>query len=81
LVTVNGLNPGLYEVQLLSNEDREPLEQGTEAWALLVKSENFGDAFCEFREAQQLTKTWPESISRSTKRQFLRVMLAKLESQ
>jgi hypothetical protein len=38
LVTVNGLNPGLYEVQLLSNEDREALEQGTDSPFILKTS-------------------------------------------
>lgn len=81
VVTVNGLKSGLYEVQLLSNEDREPLEPGTEAWVLFVSPQNFGDAFCEFHEAQVLTRSWSESIRQSTKRQFLRAMLSKLESQ
>jgi len=78
IVTVKGLNTGLYEVQLLGN-DGEPLEPGTEAWALIVKPENFGSKSREFREAQSLTKTWPKSIRHSTKRQFLRAALAKLE--
>lgn len=81
VVTVQGLKSGLYEVQLLSNEDREPLEPGTEAWVLFVRPEPFGDAFCEFHEAQALTKSWSESVRQSTKRQFLRAMLSKLETQ
>lgn len=81
VVTVQGLKSGLYEVQLLSNEDREPLEPGTEAWVLFVKPETFGDAFCEFHEAQTLTKSWSEPVRQSTKRQFLRAMLSKLETQ
>lgn len=81
VATIKELSLGLYEVQLLSNEDREPLEPGTEAWVLFVRPENFGNPFCEFNEAQLLTRSWPESIRQSTKRQFLRAMLSKLAAQ
>jgi hypothetical protein len=81
VVSVRGLTPGLYEVQLLSNEDREQLEPGTEAWVLFASPETFEDAFCEFHQAKVLLRSWPNSVGQSTKRQFLRATLNKLESQ
>lgn len=80
-VTVPGLNPGLYVVQPLSNEDREPLEPGTESWVLFVRPEKFDAAFCEFREAVATTEQWGDKARQVSKRQFLRAALGQLEAE
>jgi hypothetical protein len=81
VVTVKGLKPGLYQVQPLNNEDREPLEPGTEAWVLFARPDRFDQAFCEFREVSALTKEWGRSIRESSKRQFLRAALGQLDAE
>lgn len=78
-VTVPGLTPGLYVVQPLNNEDREPLEPGTESWVLFVRPEKFDKTSCEFKEAVVLTNGWGEETLHVSKRQFLRVALSQLE--
>lgn len=81
LVTVKGLTPGLYVAQPLSNEDREPLEPGTESWVLFARPEKFDEAFCEFHEAVVTTYQWGESAREDSKRQFLRAALSQLETE
>jgi hypothetical protein len=78
VVSIKGITPGLYEVQLLDSEDMEPQEPGTEAWVLFAEPENFDEAFCSFREAIATTGEWGEGIRFDTKRQFLRGVLSSL---
>jgi hypothetical protein len=80
LVSIKGLTPGLYEVQLLDGQDQEPEGPGTEAWVLFVRPERFGEAFCSFREAEALADGWGDSARTSSKRQFLRAFLGHLDS-
>lgn len=80
LVTVKGLTPGLYVVQPLNNEDREPLEPGTEAWVLFTTPEKFDTAFCDFREALGVTDQWGDAARQASKRQFLRAALDQLSA-
>jgi hypothetical protein len=80
-VTISGLTPGLYVVQPLSNEDREPLEPGTESWVLFARPEKFDKAFCDFREAVITTDQWGDATRQVSKRQFLRAALSQLETE
>jgi hypothetical protein len=80
LVSVKGLTPGLYEVQLLDGRDKEPEGPGTEAWVLFVRPERFGEALRSFREAEALANGWGDSARTSSKRRFLRAFLGHLDS-
>jgi hypothetical protein len=80
LVSVKGLTPGLYEVQLLDGQDKEPEGPGTEAWVLFVRPERFTEAFCSFGEAEALANVWGDSARTSSKRRFLRAFLGHLDS-
>jgi hypothetical protein len=81
LVSVKGLTPGLYEVQLLDGQDKEPEGPGTEAWVLFVRPERFAEALRSFREAEALANGWGDSVRMSSKRQFLRAFLGHLDSE
>jgi hypothetical protein len=79
-ITIKGLTPGLYEVQLLNGQDMEPEEPGTEAWVLFVRPEHFDEVLCSFREAINLASRWGRSTRADSKRQFLRGFLGYLDS-
>jgi hypothetical protein len=79
-VPIKGLTPGLYEVQLLDGQDKEPEGPGTEAWVLFVRPERFGEALRSFREAEALANGWGDSARTSSKRRFLRAFLGHLDS-
>lgn len=79
LVTIEGLSPGLYQAELLSDEDGGRLEPGTEAWVLFTTPEAFEGASREFAEATALIDSWDKRMRQSLKRQFLRAALGNLD--
>lgn len=80
VVSIKGLTPGLYEVQLLNGQDMEPEGPGTEAWVLFVRPERFDEASCSFSEATNLANSWGRATREDTKREFLRGFLAHMDS-
>jgi hypothetical protein len=81
IVSVEGLSFGLYIVQPLSTADRELLEPGSESMVLFVRPEIFERNSGEFGEAVKVTDSWGASVRHTSKRKFVRAVLAQLDSE
>jgi hypothetical protein len=91
LLLADKLSPGLYEVQLLKEDEDEPTGTG-EAWILVSEARKFQALSAKFVEAVQVTKRWTapsqstnggaeNKIKNSTVRSFLRATLFYLSEQ
>lgn len=77
-VSVKGLTPGTYELQLLSPQDRGKLEAGTEAWILVANPTDYERARCSFLQAVAITSQWGKDTRPATIRDFHRTYLEHL---
>jgi hypothetical protein len=77
---VRGLEPGLYEVGLLSRKegDQALRKTGRPAWALLCSARDYSEATASFRQAVTVTRDWENSVSPETVQTFLRADLSEL---
>jgi hypothetical protein len=74
-LSVKGLTPGTYEMQLLNLEDKELLEPGTEAWILVTNAADYEKSHCAYLQAVAMTSQWDKDTKPATIRDFLRAYL------
>lgn len=80
LVAAPGLEPGLYEIDLLRREyDR--YQTVASAWVLVSTAPGYENAAASFRQAVEFTEQWKGKVERDTSRQFLRAHLDYLAEQ
>jgi hypothetical protein len=77
-LSVKGLAPGAYELQLLSPQEREKLEHGTEAWVLVTTAAHYERALCSYMQAVAITSQWGKDTRPGTVRDFHRTYLLHL---
>jgi hypothetical protein len=80
LVTVPGLEPGLYEINL-QRPVWERYQTFASAWVLVSTAPEYENAAASFRQAVELTKQWGGQVERDTSRQFLLAHLDYLAEQ
>ncbi len=74
-VSVKGLTPGTYELQLLSPQDRGKLEPGTEAWIMVANPADYERVRCSYLQAVAITSQWGKDTRLATVRDFHRAYL------
>jgi hypothetical protein len=73
---LKGLRPGVYEVQQLDKQSKEPLGLGTEAWILASVPADYEKLSSCFQGAETLLTTqWGQQVKVNTVRSFLRAYL------
>lgn len=77
-LSVKGLTPGTYELQLLSPQDRAQLEPGTEAWVLVATPADYERALSSYLQAVAITSQWGKDTRPARAREFHRAYLEHL---
>lgn len=91
LLSVGNLQPGLYEVQFLRDDEDEPTGEG-EAWILIADSRKFQALSANFARSVRVTKKWTadsqianggaeDKVRNSTVSSFLRAALFNLSKE
>lgn len=76
------IKAGLYEIQLLSLQDRERLEPGEEVWVLILPpGKSFNVASDQFKKVVADTAQWNAHELEESRRSFLRAYLGYLNAQ
>ena len=75
LLSAAGLNPGLYEMELLDRETSNLAPTGRTAWVLIARPQDHQRLRESFQNAVDLTKKWDPEVSPRTVRVFLRAYL------
>ena len=74
-LSVAGLDPGLYEIELLDRETSNLFPTGRTAWVLIARPQDHQRLRESFQNAVELTKKWDPEVSPRTVRVFLRAYL------